>query len=260
MLRRAMRQHMKGLVTCKRAIDYQVKVSIKSDGKVDKDVKHSLNPFCEIAVEEAVRMKEAKILKEVVAVTIGGPKSVEVLRSSALVTGADRGIHITLPSDDMDLEPLVVAKLLKAVVDKESPDVVMMGKQAIDGDNCSTPQMLAGLLGWPQATFAAKIGVDGKTATVERETDTGIQTQKVDLPAVFSADLRLNKPRFLKLQLIKKARSKPLDTMTPEELGVSDISPRVTIEEYSPPAEKAAGVKVDSAEDLFGKVKGILVQ
>ena len=217
---------MKVLVAVKRVVDYNVKVRPKADGTdVDlANVKMSINPFCEIAVEEAVRLKEKGVATEILAVSVGPQQSQEQLRT-ALALGADRAI---LVSTENTLEPLAIAKCLKAVCDSESPDLVLMGKQAIDGDNNQTGQMLAALLGVGQATFASELSIDGGSASVTREVDGGLQTISLPLPAVVTADLRLNEPRYASLPNIMKAKKKPLDTTTPDDLGV-DASARVTL-------------------------------
>jgi electron transfer flavoprotein beta subunit len=243
---------MKVLVTVKRVIDYNVKVRVKADHSgVDlMNVKMSMNPFDEIAVEEAIRLKEKGIATEIVAVSVGVQQSQETLRT-ALAMGADRAILVL---SDQDLEPLSVAKVLKAVVEAEKPDLVMMGKQAIDGDNNATGQMLAALMDWPQATFASKIEVEGSKAKVTREIDGGLQTLEIDLPGVVTTDLRLNEPRYASLPNIMKARSKPLEQKTPADFGV-DVTPRLKVLKVTEPAKRQAGIKVESAEDLVMKLK-----
>ena len=249
---------MKVLVPVKRVIDYNVKARVKADQSgVDlANVKMSMNPFDEIAVEEAVRLKEGKehhaagTADEIVVVSIGVTQAQETIRT-ALAMGADRGI---LVQSDSDLEPLAVAKLLKAVVEEEKPDLVLMGKQSIDGDNNAVGQMLAALLDWPQATFASKIEIADGAATVTREVDGGLETVKVKLPAVVSADLRLNEPRYASLPNIMKAKKKPLDTVEPEALGV-DVSPRLNVLKTVEPGGRKAGVKVASAAELVNKLK-----
>jgi electron transfer flavoprotein beta subunit len=244
---------MKVLVTVKRVIDYNVKVRVKADqtGVDLANVKMSMNPFDEIAVEEAVRLKEKGVATEIVTVSMGVQQSQETLRTS-LAMGADRAILVLADPDQ--LEPLEAAKLLKGVVEAEKPDLVLMGKQAIDGDNNATGQMLAALLDWPQATFASKIEVDGGKARVTREVDGGLQTLEVDLPAVVTADLRLNEPRYASLPNIMKARTKPLETKQPSDFGV-EIAPRLKVLKVTEPAKRQAGVKVESAEDLVMKLK-----
>src|SRR5690606_29109864 len=228
---------MKVLVAVKRVIDAYVKVRVKSDGSgvETQNVKMSMNPFCEIAVEEAVRLKEAGIATELVAVSCGPQQSQETIRT-ALAMGADRGI---LVQSDEALEPLAIAKLLKAVVEKEQPDLVLLGKQAVDNDFGQTGQMLSALLGWSQATYASKIQKADGELTVTREIDGGLETIKVKLPAIVTADLRLNEPRYASLPNIMKAKKKPIDVMTPADLGV-EAAPRLTVVKVSePPARKA---------------------
>jgi electron transfer flavoprotein beta subunit len=243
---------MKVLVPVKRVIDYNVKVRVKPDqtGVDLANVKMSMNPFDEIATEEAVRLKEKGVATEVVVVSIGVQQSQETLRT-ALALGADRGILIVT---DVDVEPLAVAKLLKAVVAEQSPDLVIMGKQSIDGDNNAVGQMLAALLDWPQATFASKITVDGAKASVTREVDGGLQTLEVDLPAVITADLRLNEPRYASLPNIMKAKKKEILQKTPADYGV-DVTPTLKILKVSEPPKRSGGVKVESAQDLVSKLK-----
>lgn len=243
---------MKLLVPVKRVIDYNVKVRVKPDQSgVDlANVKMSMNPFCEIAVEEAVRLKEKGAASEIVVVSIGPAQAQETIRT-ALAMGADRGILI---QTDQDVEPLGVAKLLKAVVEAEAPGAVVMGKQAIDGDNNATGQMLAALLGWPQATFASAITITGDSAEVTREVDGGLQTLKVALPAVITADLRLNEPRFASLPNIMKAKKKPIDMKTPADFGV-DVAPRLTVLKVTEPPKREGGAKVADAAELVGKLK-----
>ncbi|MAY69274.1 electron transfer flavoprotein subunit beta/FixA family protein [Porticoccaceae bacterium] len=243
---------MKVLVAVKRVVDYNVKVRPKADGTdVDlANVKMSINPFCEIAVEEAVRLKEKGVATEILAVSVGPQQSQEQLRT-ALALGADRAI---LVSTENTLEPLAIAKCLKAVCDSESPDLVLMGKQAIDGDNNQTGQMLAALLGVGQATFASELSIDGGSASVTREVDGGLQTISLPLPAVVTADLRLNEPRYASLPNIMKAKKKPLDTTTPDDLGV-DASARVTLMGVELPAERQAGIKVEDVAQLVDKLR-----
>ena len=247
---------MKVLVPVKRVIDYNVKVRVKADGSgVDlANVKMSMNPFDEIAVEQAIRLKEAGTADEVVVVSIGVKQSQETLRN-ALAMGADRAI-LVVAADDVhtDIEPLAVAKILKAVVDEEQPGLVLAGKQAIDNDMNATGQMLSALLGWSQATFASELAVDGDTATVTREVDGGLQTIKVKMPAIVTVDLRLNEPRYASLPNIMKAKKKPRDEKTAAEYGV-DVSPRLQIVGTSEPAERAAGIKVGSIDELVEKLK-----
>jgi electron transfer flavoprotein beta subunit len=244
---------MKVLVPVKRVLDSNIKARVKSDhtGVDLANQKMSINPFCEIAVEEAVRMKEKGVADEVVAVSIGPAQASETIRN-ALAMGADRGI---LVETNADPEPLAVAKLLKAVIEEEKPDLVLMGKQAIDGDNNATGQMLAALLGWPQATFASKVEIEGTSkAKVTREVDGGLQTLEVDLPAVVTADLRLNEPRYASLPNIMKAKKKPIDVKEAGTYGV-DIAPRLTVLHVDEPAKRTAGVKVESAAELVSKLK-----
>ena len=243
---------MKVLVPVKRVIDYNVKARVKPDQSgVDlANVKMSMNPFCEIAVEEAVRLKEKGVATEVVAVSIGQAQAQETLRT-ALAMGADRAI---LVQTDQDLEPLAVAKVLKAVIGEESPNVVVMGKQAIDGDNNATGQMLAALLDWPQATFANTVELSADKAKVGREVDGGIQTIEVALPAIITADLRLNEPRYASLPNIMKAKKKPLDVKELGSLGV-DVAPRLKVVKVTEPAKRSAGIKVETAADLVSNLK-----
>ena len=243
---------MKVLVPVKRVIDYNVKARVKADQSgVDlANVKMSMNPFCEIAVEEAVRLKEKGVATEVVIVSIGPAQAQETIRT-ALAMGGDRGI---LVQSDSDLEPLAVAKLLKAVAEEEKADLVLMGKQAIDGDNNAVGQMLSALLGWPQATFAAKLEVAGDKATVTREVDGGVQTVEVSIPAVITADLRLNEPRYASLPNIMKAKKKVIDTKSPADYGV-DVTPRLKVLKVTEPAKRSAGIKVENAAELVTKLK-----
>ena len=243
---------MKVLVPVKRVIDYNVKARVKSDQSgVDlANVKMSMNPFCEIAVEEAVRQKEKGVATEVVAVSIGPAQAQETLRT-ALAMGADRAILI---QTDADPEPLAVAKLLKAIIAEESPNVVIMGKQAIDGDNNATGQMLAALLDWPQATFANSVELNAGDAKVGREVDGGIQTIDVTLPAIITADLRLNEPRYASLPNIMKAKKKPLDVKEAASLGV-DTAPRLKVLKVTEPPKRGGGIKVETAADLVSNLK-----
>ena len=247
---------MKVLVPVKRVIDYNVKVRVKADGSgVDlANVKMSMNPFDEIAVEEAIRLKEAGKVEEIIVVSIGVEKCQETLRTG-LAMGADRAILVKA-SDDVhnDVEPLAVAKILEAVVKQENPGLVLCGKQAIDNDLNATGQMLAALMGWSQATFASELNVEGKTAIVTREVDGGLQTLKVQMPAVVTVDLRLNEPRYASLPNIMKAKKKPLDIMSAEDFGV-DVSPRLTVLKTGEPDARAAGIKVESVDELVGKLK-----
>jgi electron transfer flavoprotein beta subunit len=243
---------MKILVAVKRVVDYNVKVRPKSDGSsVDlANVKMSINPFCEIAVEEAVRLKEKGVASEIVAVSIGPQQAQEQLRT-ALSLGADRAI---LVSTEATIEPLAVAKCLKSICDSESPDIVLMGKQAIDGDNNQTGQMLAALMGCAQATFASEVIVKDDKVEVTREVDGGLQTLCLTLPAVVTTDLRLNEPRYASLPNIMKAKKKPLDTVSPEDLGV-DTGARVKLLSVKLPAERQAGIKVEDITQLVDKLK-----
>jgi electron transfer flavoprotein beta subunit len=243
---------MKILVPVKRVVDYNVKVRVKADGTgVDiANVKMSMNPFDEIAIEEAVRLKEAGIATEVIAVSAGLAGCQETLRT-AMAIGADRGILI---ETDVELQPLAVAKLLKALCEKEQPQLVLCGKQAIDDDANQTGQMLAALMGWPQATFASKVVVVGGLATVTREVDGGLETIEVALPAVVTTDLRLNEPRYATLPNIMKAKKKPLDVTNPATLGV-DVAPRLKTLKVAEPAKRSAGVKVADVADLVAKLK-----
>ena len=243
---------MKVLVPIKRVIDANVKVRVKADGTgvETANVKMAMNPFCEIAVEEAVRMKEAGAATEIVAVAAGTPQSQETLRT-ALAMGADRAILIEC---DGPLEPLAIAKLLKAVVARENPGLVLMGQQAVDNANNQTGQMLAGLLGWPQGTFVSKIAREGEGLKVTREVDGGLESVALKLPAILTVDLRLNTPRYASLPNIMKAKKKPLDVLKPADLGV-DPAPRLTIVKVSEPPARKAGVKVGSVADLVDKLK-----
>ncbi len=243
---------MKILVTVKRVVDYNVKIRVKADGTGVElaNVKMSMNPFDEIAVEEALRLKEAGKAEEVVVVSIGPAKAEETLRT-ALAMGADRAV---LVETDDAVEPLAVAKLLKGVIDAEQPGLVITGKQAIDDDSNQTGQMLSALLGWGQATFASKVELGADKATVTREVDGGLQTIEVKLPAVVTTDLRLNEPRYASLPNIMKAKKKPIDEKTPEALGV-DIAPRLTVLKTAEPAGRKAGVKVGSVAELVTKLK-----
>ena len=247
---------MKILVPVKRVIDYNVKVRVKGDGSgVDlQNVKMSMNPFDEIAVEEAIRLKEKGAAEEVIAVSIGVAKAQETLRT-ALAMGADRAILIEAADDvHTDIEPLAVAKLLKAVVDEEKPELVILGKQAIDNDMNATGQMLSALLGWSQATFASEVEIAEGSANVTREVDGGLQTIQVKLPAIVTADLRLNEPRYASLPNIMKAKKKPLDVKKPEDYGV-DVAPRLEIVSTKEPEGRKAGVMVGSVDELLDKLK-----
>ena len=247
---------MKVLVPVKRVIDYNVKVRVKADGSgVDlANVKMSMNPFDEIAVEEAIRLKEAGKAEEVVAVSIGVKQAQETLRT-ALAMGADRAILVVAAEDvHTDIEPLAVAKILAKLVAEEQPGLVLCGKQAIDNDLNATGQMLSALLGWSQATFASKVEIEGDAAKVTREVDGGLQTISVKMPAVVTVDLRLNEPRYASLPNIMKAKKKPLDEKTAADLGV-DVTPRLSVVKTSEPPERAAGIKVGSVDELVAKLK-----
>lgn len=243
---------MKILVPVKRVVDYNVKVRVKSDGSgVDiANVKMSMNPFDEIAVEEAVRLKEAGVATEVIAVSCGVTQCQETLRA-AMAIGADRGI---LVESATELQPLAVAKLLKALCEKEQPQIVICGKQAIDDDANQTGQMLAALMGWPQATFASKVAVSGDKANVTREIDGGLETLEIGLPAVVSTDLRLNEPRYATLPNIMKAKKKPLETFKPEDLGI-DVAPRISTLKVTEPPKRSAGERVADVAQLVDKLK-----
>ena len=243
---------MKILVPIKRVVDYNVKVRPLSDNSnVDlNNVKMSVNPFCEIAVEEAVRLKESGQASEVVVGTVGGDESQEQLRA-CLALGADRAI---LVETDLEVEPLGISKVLKAIVEKESPNLIVMGKQAIDGDNNQTGQMLAALMNYPQATFASELKIEGEKAVVTREVDGGLQTISINLPAVVTSDLRLNEPRYASLPNIMKAKQKPLEIIKSDDLGV-DLNPRISTLKVSPPPEREAGIIVESVDQLVEKLK-----
>ena len=244
---------MKVLVAVKRVVDANVKVRVKSDGTgvETQNVKMSMNPFCEIAVEEAVRLKEAGKATEIVAVSLGGAQCAETIRTG-LAMGADRGVLVLT---DVELQPLAVAKLLKAVVDKEQPALAILGKQAIDDDSNQTGQMLSALLGWPQATYASKLVINGdNTANVTREVDGGLETVQVKVPFVMTTDLRLNEPRYASLPNIMKAKKKPIEALTPEALGV-DPAPRLKTLKVVEPSKRSAGVKVKSAAELVEKLR-----
>ncbi len=243
---------MKVLVAVKRVVDYNVKIRVKADNTgVDlANVKMSMNPFDEIAVEEAVRLKEAGTATEVVAVSMGPAQSQETIRT-ALAMGADRGILVK--SDD-ELQPLAVAKLLKAIVDEEKPDLVILGKQAIDDDSNQTGQMLAALTGWGQGTFASKVEIADGKARITREIDGGLETVELDLPAIVTTDLRLNEPRYASLPNIMKAKKKPIEEKTPADLGV-DITPRLKTLKVEEPPKREAGVKVADVAELVDKLK-----
>ncbi|WP_282029133.1 electron transfer flavoprotein subunit beta/FixA family protein [Paracoccus marcusii] len=247
---------MKVLVPVKRVIDYNVKARVKADGSgVDlANVKMSMNPFDEIAVEEAIRLKEKGAATEIVAVSIGVKQAAETLRT-ALAMGADRAILVVAADDvHQDIEPLAVAKILKAIVDAEQPQLVIAGKQAIDNDMNATGQMLSALLGWSQATFASKLKIAGDAAHVTREVDGGLQTIEVKLPAIVTADLRLNEPRYASLPNIMKAKKKPLEEKTAADYGV-DVTPRLTVVKTREPEGRKAGIKVGSVDELVSKLK-----
>jgi electron transfer flavoprotein beta subunit len=249
---------MRALVAVKRVVDYAVKVRVRADktGVELENVKMSMNPFCEIAVEEGLRLKEKGHISELIAVSAGPDKAAETLRQ-ALAMGADRAIHLKTPMrTDQELQPLAVAKLLKQVVEKEQPAVVLLGKQAIDDDSNQTGAMLAGMLGWPQAGSASKVEVnDGKThLQVDKEVDSGIQQVKIPLPAVVTADLRLNEPRYATLPNLMKAKKKPMETIDAASTGV-DLSPRLQILKVEEPPVRAGGKKVDSVDELLDKLK-----
>ena len=243
---------MKILVPVKRVIDYNVKVRVKSDnsGVELANIKMSMNPFDEIAIEEAIRIKEAGSADEIVAISIGPDKAQETLRT-ALAMGADRAI---LVKTDQEVEPLAVAKILNAVVAEENPEIVLMGKQAIDDDSNQTGQMLAAPLSWGQGTFASDVKIDGSSVNVTREIDGGLETVKLNLPAVITTDLRLNEPRYASLPNIMKAKRKPLDEKTPNDYGV-DISPRLTMLKVEEPEGRSAGVMVESVSELVSKLR-----
>ncbi len=243
---------MKVLVAVKRVVDYNVKIRVKADGSgVDTaNVKMSMNPFDEIANEEAIRLKEAGKASEVVAVSLGEAKCQETLRT-ALAMGADRAIHV---ETDAELQPLAVAKLMRAVVEREQPGLVILGKQAIDDDSNQTGQMLAALLGWPQGTFASKLEFASERLEVTREVDAGLERIELKLPAIVTCDLRLNEPRYASLPNIMKAKRKPIDQLTPDDLGV-DVTPRLKTLQVEEPPKRHAGVKVGSVEELADKLR-----
>ncbi|OEJ69648.1 electron transfer flavoprotein subunit beta/FixA family protein [Magnetovibrio blakemorei] len=243
---------MKVLVAVKRVVDYNVKIRVKTDGTgvETAGVKMSMNPFDEIAVEEAVRLKEAGGVEEIIVVSLGVAQAQETIRT-ALAMGGDKGIHV---ETDQVLEPLAVAKLLKAIVDKEQPDLIVLGKQAIDDDSNQTGQMLAALLGWPQGTFASKLELTDGKANVTREIDGGLETLSLNMPAVVTTDLRLNMPRYASLPNIMKAKKKVIEKLTPDELGV-DISPRLTTLGVEQPATRQAGIIVADVTELIDKLK-----
>jgi electron transfer flavoprotein beta subunit len=243
---------MKVLVTVKRVIDPYVKVRVKSDGSgvETANIKMTMNPFCEIAVEQAVRMKEAGVVSEIVVVSVGATQSQETLRT-AMAMGADRGVLVEAPAD---VQPLAVAKLVKAVIEKEQPRLVITGKQAIDDDSNQTGQMISALLNWPQATFISSIEIKGDSADVTREIDGGLEKLTIKLPAVVTTDLRLNEPRYVTLPNIMKAKKKPLEVLKPDALGV-DITPRLTTIKVEEPAKRSAGTKVADVKELVAKLK-----
>lgn len=243
---------MKVLVPVKRVVDFNVKVRVKSDGSGVElaNVKMSMNPFDEIAVEEALRLKEAGKATEIVCVSIGPAQAAETIRTG-LAMGADRGIHV---KTDAAIEPLAVAKILTKIAEEEKPGLIILGKQAIDDDSNQTGQMLAALLGWPQGTFASKVVIEGESVSVTREVDGGLQTVKLNMPAVITTDLRLNEPRYASLPNIMKAKKKPIGEKTPEALGV-DIAPRLKVLKTSEPAGRKAGVKVKTVAELLDKLK-----
>ncbi len=250
---------MKVLVPVKRAVDYSVKIRVKPDGTgVDlNNVKMSMNPFDEIAVEEAVRLKEAGKVTEIVLVSIGPAKAQDIIRTGMAI-GADRGILVQtdVATDIGGVEPLAVAKILKAIVEQEKPDIVIMGKQSIDDDSNQTGQMLAALLGWAQGTFASKVELDGDNVKVTREVDAGMETVSLKLPAIVTTDLRLNEPRYAALPNIMKAKSKPLATTKPEDYGV-DLKPRLSVVKVAEPAKRTGGGKVASVDELIDKLKNV---
>ncbi len=248
---------MKVLVPVKRAVDYNVKIRVKADnsGVELNNVKMSMNPFDEIAIEEATKLKEAGTVTEIVAVSIGDTKCQETLRT-AMAIGADLGILVETdaPTDIGGAEPLAIAKTLKAIVEKESPDFIIMGKQSIDDDSNQTGQMLAAMLGWAQGTFASDLEISADKATVTREIDGGLETIELKMPAIITTDLRLNEPRYASLPNIMKAKKKPLDTLTPDELGV-DYAPRLSVVKVAEPAERVGGGKVADVDELIDKLK-----
>ncbi|MDX1566059.1 MAG: electron transfer flavoprotein subunit beta/FixA family protein [Phycisphaeraceae bacterium] len=243
---------MKVLVPVKRVVDYNVNIRVKADGSgvETANVKMSMNPFDEIAVEQAIRLKEAGQAEEIVAVSIGPAKSQETIRT-ALAMGADRGIHV---QTDIETEPLAVAKLLRQLVDKEQPKLVLLGKQAIDDDCNQTGQMLAALLGWAQGTFISRLSFDGDRLDITREVDGGLEKLRLELPAILTVDLRLNEPRYASLPNIMKAKKKPLETLSPDDLGV-DISPRLKTLKVTEPPKRKAGVRVNSVAELVEKLR-----
>jgi len=247
---------MKVLVGVKRVVDYAVKIRVKPDkSAVDlANVKMSMNPFCEIAMEEAVRLKEKKVAKEIIAVSVGPKQAQETLRT-ALAVGADRAIHVkTELRHDTELQPLAVAKIMQSLVEKESPELVILGKQSIDGDNNHTGQMLAGLLDWPQGTFASEVSVEDGKLVVTREIDGGLQKVELKIPAIITADLRLNEPRYATLPNIMKAKKKKIDEIEAESLGI-DLKPHVEYLSVEEPPVREAGIKVESIDEVIAKLK-----
>ena len=247
---------LKVLVGCKRVIDYAVKIRVRPDklGVVTDGVKHSMNPFDEIAVEEAVRLREKKLAKEIVVVSCGPAQAAETIRT-ALAMGADRGYHVDIPANQMDtLQPIHVSKILAKLAEKEKADIVLLGKLAIDDDSNQTAQMTAALLDWPQGVFASKVDKDDQGLTVVREIDGGLETVKLTLPAVLSADLRLNEPRYATLPNIMKAKKKKVEKVSPGDLGV-DISPRIEVVSVEDPPVREAGQSVADVDELVGKLK-----
>lgn len=245
---------MRVLVGVKRVVDYAVKIRVLKTGVDLNNVKMSVNPFCEIAIEEAIRLKDKKIATEIVAISVGGKACQESLRT-ALAMGADKAIHIlTETRTDQDMQPLAIARIFEHIVKKEKIDLVILGKQAIDGDNCQTGPMTAALLGWPQATFAAGIAVSGTKAEVDRETDSGTEKIGISFPAVITADLRLNEPRYATLPNIMKAKKKPLETINAADLGI-DLTPMNTVVSMEEPAARKAGISVDTVDTLIAKLK-----
>ena len=242
---------MKVLVAVKRVIDYNVKVRVKADqsGVELANVKMSMNPFDEIGVEEALRLREAGKAEEIIAISLGPQQCQETIRT-ALAMGADRGIHV---KTDEELQPLAIAKLMKAVIDEEQPGLVILGKQAIDDDSNQTGQMVAGLLGWPQATFASELDIGTDNARITREVDGGLETVEIKVPCVMTTDLRLNEPRYASLPNIMKAKKKPIDEKTPEDLGI-DITPRLKTVTVTEPPGREAGIKVESVAELVDKL------
>ncbi|XP_024624299.1 electron transfer flavoprotein subunit beta isoform X1 [Neophocaena asiaeorientalis asiaeorientalis] len=250
---------LRALVAVKRVIDFAVKIRVKSDGTgvVTDGVKHSMNPFCEIAVEEAVRLKEKKLVKEVIAVSCGPTQCQQETIRTALAMGADRGIHVEVPAAEVDrLGPLQVARVLAKLAEKEKVDLVLLGKQAIDDDCNQTGQMTAGFLDWPQGTFASQVTMEGDKVKVEREIDGGLETLRLKLPAVVTADLRLNEPRYATLPNIMKAKKKKIEVIKAGDLGV-DLTSKLSVISVEDPPQRTAGVKVETTEDLVAKLKEI---